>query len=297
MTETTVDPWTIQRLLVWTAGHFEKQGRDAPRLAAEILLSEALGCRRIDLYARFGEVPAEPALSRFRDWVRRHAVGEPVAYLVGYRDFYSLRFLVNRSVLIPRPETEQLVVEAISWCQKRLSIVPQDPLQILDLGTGSGCIAVTLARQLPTAVVTAADISPAALDVARQNAGTHAVSGRIQFVQSDLDAAIPSADRFDLVISNPPYIGRNEKGTLDPMVREHEPAEALFGGDEGSELTARIIELTGRRLKPGGRLLLETSPFIAVACAGLVQQQGGFSEPRILKDLDRHDRVILADRL
>lgn len=298
MSGETTEPWTIQRLLTWTSGHFERQKRDAPRLAAEILLSEALGCRRIDLYARYGEVPQETALARYRDWVRRHAQGEPVAYLVGYRDFYSLRFAVSPAVLVPRPETEQLVLEAIEWCQRRKAEHPQRELRILDMGTGSGCIAVTLAQQLPDVRLVAVDISPAALEVARANAAAHRVEDRIRFLESDLDAAIPAGERFELLVSNPPYVGQQETGgSLAADVLKYEPALALFGGPVGSELTGRMVEMAARRLEPGGRMMLETSPFIAPACAGMIRENGAFSEPVIRKDLGRHDRILIADRL
>lgn len=356
MTQTTAEPWTIQRLLVWTAEHFQRHHRDAPRLAAEILLSEALGCRRIDLYARFTEVPAEAALAKFRDWLRRHAAGEPVAYLVGYRDFYSHRFEVTPSVLIPRPETEQVVLEAIGLARAALHVEqlppiarPRNPssfdsqsprpIHVLEIGTGSGCIAITLALEVPTAFVTAVDISPNALDVARNNArrlltgeadqnknlapsppaasaggegrgegaghkdsdprGKKAASppsSRVLFIESDLDAALPPGEQFDLVVSNPPYIGRQEQGTVAPDVRQHEPALALYGGEQGSEFTARLIEMASHRLVPGGWLIFETSPFISSACRDLLQQSGHFDSVRVLKDLAKHDRVLVARR-
>ncbi len=297
MTQATAEPWTIQRLLVWTAGHFGKHERDAPRLAAEILLSEALGCKRIDLYARFNEVPAEPQLARYRDWVKRHAAGEPVAYLVGYRDFYSLRFAVNKDVLIPRPETEQLVLESIGMCEQRRASQPDAPIRVLEIGTGSGCIAVTLAQQVTEIAITAVDISPEALSVARTNAEANRVADRIDFLESNLDAAIPAEQQFELIVSNPPYVGRNESGTLDECVRQHEPSLALFGGDVGTEITARIIDLAARRLVPGGTLIFETSPIVAAGCAELVRQSGKFDEPKILKDLSKLERIIRAERL
>jgi len=296
MTEASAEPWTIQRLLVWTAGHFGKHGREMPRLAAEVLLSEALGCKRIDLYARFNDVPVEPQLVRYRDWVRRHAAGEPVAYLVGYRDFYSLRFAVNNHVLIPRPETEQLVLEAIGFCEKRLASHPDDKVRVLEIGTGSGCIAVTLAQQVKEIEIVAVDVSPEALVVARQNAETHQVADRIEFLESDLDARIEANRQFDLIVSNPPYVGRNESGTLDESVRKHEPALALYGGDVGTEITGRIIELSSRRLAPGGVLIFETSPLVAAGCASLVRESGHFGEPGILKDLAKLDRIIRAGK-
>ncbi len=321
MSQTTAEPWTIQRLLVWTAEHFQRHRRDAPRLAAEILLSEALGCRRIDLYARFTEVPPDAALARYRDWVRRHAAGEPVAYLVGYRDFYSHRFEVTPAVLIPRPETEQVVLEAIglarAFSESKVEqlppiahprtvtsppspdSIPSHPIRVLEIGTGSGCIAITLALEVPQATITAVDISSAALEVAQRNAAKLLPSEpdqRIRFLESDLDSTLPSGDQFDLIVSNPPYIGRQEQGTVAPDVRQHEPPLALFGGEQGSEFTARLIAMATRRLVPGGGLVFETSPFIGPTCRDLLQQSGHFTSIRLLKDLAKHDRVLVAVR-
>ncbi len=297
MTQPSAEPWTIQRLLGWTAGHFEAHGRDAARLAAEVLLSEALGCKRIDLYARYGEVPGEPHLSRYRDWVKRHAAGEPVAYLVGYRDFYSLRFAVNSDVLIPRPETEQLVLETIGICQQRQSANPGANVSVLEIGTGSGCIAITLAKQLPTVRLTAVEVSAAALDIARKNAASHEVAECIEFLESDLDQGLAPDRVFDVIVSNPPYVGRSEKGTLDDTVREHEPALALYSGEDGMEITGRIIEIAGDRLVPGGTLIFETSPFIAARCADLIRQSGKFGDLRIIRDTFKKDRFIRAEKL
>ena len=153
---TDQQPWTIKRLLDWTTEHFQSWDRESPRLCAEILLAEALGCQRIELYTQFDRVPDEQPLGRYRDWVKRHAKGEPVAYLVGHKEFYSLRFEVNSQVLIPRPETEHLVIAGID-AAKALN---KSRLQILDIGTGSGCVAITLAKQIENCEVLATDISP-----------------------------------------------------------------------------------------------------------------------------------------
>lgn len=301
MTETAADAWTIQRLLGWTAEHFTRHRRDVPRLAAEILLSEALGCRRIDLYARYGEVPGEPALARFRDWVRRHAAGEPVAYLVGYRDFYSHRFDVGPAVLIPRSETEQVVMEAIGLSRAAAALRNGDPVRVLEVGTGSGCIAITLALEAPPLRITATDISPDALAVARGNAERLLAASRdlphssaVDFLESDLDAALPASDRFDLIVSNPPYIGRSEQGTVAPDVQSHEPHLALYGGEQGWEFTDRLATMAARRLVPGGHLVFETSPFIAQICRGHLEQSAAWDQIRVLRDLAGHDRVVIA---
>ncbi len=290
MSQTSDQPWTIQRLLVWTTDFFKQKGRDTPRLAAEVLLSEALGCRRIELYTRYEEVPTEPHLGRFRDWVKRHAAGEPVAYLVGQRDFYSQAFRVTPDVLIPRPETELLVVETLDAIKQSGNPRPL----VIDIGTGSGCVAISIATQAPQARLIAIDISPAALAVAQANAATNQVSERIEFVESDLLEKIPADVVPDVIVSNPPYVGRSEVGTLAEDVRKYEPDLALFGGEAGDELTGRLIEQAAARLAPGGWLIFETSPMLAARCLERVQATEQFETAVIKKDLARLDRAIIA---
>ncbi len=289
MNQTQTDAWTIKRLLEWTADYFKKQGRDAPRLAAEVLLAEALDCQRIDLYAQFDQIPGEPQLARYRDWVRRHAQGEPVAYLVGHRDFYSMRFEVTPDVLIPRPETEELVLMALdeikSWPNRRGLV--------LDLGTGSGCIAVTLANQVPELSVVAVDVSPAALSVARRNAATHGVESRIQFVESDWFANLPPGWRFPLIVSNPPYVGVDDDA-LDPHVRQYEPQIALFGGQRGAEPSQRLIDKSVAWLTPGGLLLMETSPMLAQELLSYAESADRYAACHLRQDLAKKPRILVC---
>lgn len=289
MSETQTDTWTNQRLLQWTTEFFTKKELDSPRLAAEVLLAAALDCQRIDLYARFNEVPVEPQLGTFRGWVKRHGAGEPVAYLVGHKEFYSLRFEVNPHVLIPRPETEHIVMAALD-CVKLL----KQPIRAADVGTGSGCIAVTLATQLNDTQLMAMDISPDALSVAKRNAEYHHVSNQIEFCESDLLSAIPESQTFNLIVSNPPYVGRNEVGTLEENVARYEPDVALYGGDDGTELIARLIDQSAAKLDPGGFLVFEFSPMIADKCKQLVEAHGGFDSCEIKKDFSQHERLIVA---
>ncbi len=292
MVETENQLWTIQRLLIWTTEYFQKNGRESPRLAAEVLLAEALECPRIQLYTRFADVPGEPQLGKFRGWVKRHAAGEPVAYLVGHREFFSLRFEVNSDVLIPRPETEMAIVAAIDalrdpkWAVKK----------IIDVGTGSGCIAVTLAKQMPLASVVAIDISDGALSVAKRNAERHGVINRIEFVKSDLLQSLESDVQVPVIISNPPYVGRSEVGTLDDNVRKYEPEIALFGGELGTEISSRLIVEAAPRLLPDGWLILESSPMLAQKVKDFVDQSGHYASCEIKKDLSRQDRLVVARR-
>lgn len=283
--------WTIRRLLEWTTGFFADSGASQPRLDAEILLAEALGCQRIILYTRFDEEPDEATRARFRDWVSRHAKGEPVAYLVGHREFFSLKFQVSRDVLIPRPETEHVVSEAIDF----LSGLGR-PSQVAEIGTGSGIIAVTIAKHVAHASVVATDISPAALAIAKENAAAHGVTGRIVFAESDLLEAVRDPERFDLIVSNPPYIGTDEKGTVQPSVVNYEPHMALFAGADGCEVISRIISMAPARLVPGGRLVLEVSPLIAERVRRRIAEAGDFSDVRLVRDLAGLSRVIVATR-
>lgn len=290
MNQVGTEPWSIQRLLTWTADYFQRQQRDSPRLAAEVLLAEALGCRRIELYTRYDEVPAEPALSRYREWVRRHAAGEPVAYLVGHKDFYSLRFRVTPAVLIPRPESELLVLESLQILK---TLANPNPL-VIDVGTGSGCLAIAIARHAVSARFLAVDLSPAALQLAKENADALGVSDRVEFRQSDLldSACEPSPD---LIVSNPPYVGQRDQGkSLDRDVQKYEPAEALFGGAQGSELSERLIREAAQCLRPGGWLIFETSPMLATHLAEYITAQPVFDRPQIKKDLSKLDRAVLA---
>ena len=285
--------WTIQRLLKWTADFFRDHGSEQPRLDAEILLAEALECPRIELYTRFDEEPPEPIRSVFRDWVARHAEGEPVAYLVGHKEFFSIKFNVDSRVLIPRPETEHLVTEAIDVIRN----LPEEQPTILDVGTGSGCVAIAICKHAPKAVLTACDISDEALAIARQNAEQTKVDDRIKFIKSDLLESVTTPAQFDLIVSNPPYIGHSEKGSIDSSVVDYEPHLALFSvGPQGTETIQQLVEQAAPRLKQEGYIMFEISPFIADACCELIEQHAAFSLERVVKDLSGHARIVVAKK-
>lgn len=289
------EPWTIGRLLSWTIDYLGGRGAENPRLDAEVLLAEARGCRRIDLYAAYGEEPTEETRTAFRELVRRRAAGAPVAYLVGRREFYSLDFIVTPDVLIPRPETELVVVALLDHAKQRAGeAIASSPFTIADIGTGSGVLAVCAARFLPAARVTAIDVSPAALTVARRNAEKHGVAERIDFVESDVMASLPEEQRFDAIVSNPPYVTTAEMEDLPPDVRDHEPHRALEAGTAGLDVIAPLIEQAARRLRPGGALLIEISPMIAERVEQLIRDQGRFELRPTLRDLAGHKRVIQA---
>jgi len=304
------DAWTIGRLLTWTTDFLESKGADSPRLDAEVLLAHARGCPRIELYTAFEEEPPEPLRTTFRDLVKRRAAGIPVAYLVGHREFFSLSFEVTPDVLIPRPETEFLVVRALDLAKEMAgdstnpspSASPADrgggaSLRIADVGTGSGIIAVCCAKHLPKAHVTAIDISEAALAVAGRNAKRHRVDERVELVHSDLFEKIPPDLKFDLVLSNPPYVSTTEMAELSPEVREQEPAHALDGGAGGTAIIERLIPQAVERLKPGGRLLMEISATHSPQVEALLAKCAGLEVEETVKDLAGLPRVVQARRL
>jgi release factor glutamine methyltransferase len=292
---TNDDAWTVLRLLQWTTEFFQKKASDSPRLDAEILLAHARGCSRIELYTSFAAVLTEEQITAFRELVRRRGEGMPVAQLVGYKEFYSLKFRVNEHVLVPRPETEHLVIEALDRA-KEMKIVDR-PLRIADIGTGSGAIAIALAKHLPTAELVAVDQSRDALAIARWNAEQHGVESRVEFLESDLLSAVESPDPFDIVCSNPPYVSQSEYDELSPTVRDYEPRTALVAGPLGSEVIERIIRETPARIVGGGRLILELSPMIAAACEQIANTSDAFGDARFIKDLDGHQRILSLSRL
>ncbi len=246
--------WTVGRLLEWTTGWLRGREADSPRLDAEVLLASVLGCQRIDLYTRFDEVVADEPRAAFRELVKRRGQGEPVAYLTGTKEFFSLPFRVTRDVLVPRPETESLVVRSLDLCRGLAGA------RIVDVGTGSGAIAVALARHLPNAAITAIDISPQAVAIARENVEAHGVADRVRVLEGDLLSVLPVEETFDLIVSNPPYIREDEFAGLPRDVRDFEPRGALVAGPRGVEPLERLAEMAAARLVTGGWLLVEIGP-------------------------------------
>lgn len=292
--------WTVARLLAWTREHFERQRLDAPRLCAEILLAHALDCPRIKLFTQHESTPDPATLARFRELVRQAAGGTPIAYLTGVKDFFSLSFRVTPDVLIPRPETEILVERAIDLVRRSENKLGR----ILDVGTGSGCIAIALARHLPSTAICASDLSEAALAVARENAARLNVGDRIQLRCGDLLTPwIGAADgsnevaesRFDIVIANLPYIGTDEAAGLPRNVRDHEPHTALFAGADGLALNSRLIFDAPGVVADGGHLLLEVGHRQADAVRGLLGADG-WTDVRGYRDGAGIERVVHARR-
>ena len=288
---TADDSWTVGRILQWTTRHLEQHQSDTPRLDTEILLAHARGCKRIELYTQFDEELSESERAVMRDLVRRRAKREPVAYLVGYREFFGLEFVLTQDVLIPRPETESLVLESLEVLNRM-----NREGSLADIGTGSGCVAIAIAANSPTTRCTATDISNAALQVARENAHRHEVAGRVDLRQSDVFDAFVHDEYFDVIVSNPPYVASTEIALLDDGVRAHEPHIALDGGSNGQDVIRRIIRGAGRYLYPGGMLLLEIAPEQADAVLQLAATAGEFKQPKTLYDLSGRKRVVRLHR-
>jgi release factor glutamine methyltransferase len=248
-----------------------------------------MGCKRIELYVRHEEIPGEDVRDRFRGLVRRRASGEPVAYLVGHKEFFSLDFLVSPAVLIPRPDTETLVDQALRDLKARALPAPT----ALDLGTGSGCLAIVLAKLVPTLSVTAVDLSREALEIAGQNAKRNKVDNRVQFLCGDLFHPLKDDDRFDLLVSNPPYIPSGDIAGLEPTVRDFEPKSALDGGADGLDFYRRILGGAPKHLHPQGRVMVEVGIDQAEAVASLARAKG-FVQVAIVADMGRIPRVVVG---
>ena len=294
MTTAATEVWNVKRLLEWTSGFFSRKGLDSPRPSAEMLLGHVLGLERIKLYTNFDRVLLDDELARFRDLVRRAGENEPVQYLVGVAHFYSLELEVDKSVLIPRPDTETLV-EAVLRTAK-LEGKTSEPLRLLDLCTGSGAIALALAKNLPAATVLASDVSPGAASVAKKNAEKLGLSERVSVAEGDLFDAAEGAAPFDVVTCNPPYIPTKSLASLDANVRDHEPHLALDGGEDGLDLFRRLLAEAPAHLVDGGRLFAEMQFDQGPALRELAEASGAWTDVRIERDLAGHDRVIIATK-
>jgi release factor glutamine methyltransferase len=286
------DSWTVLKLLEWTKAHFEKSEVRSSRLAAEVLLAHVLGCQRIELYARYDYEPTATERDRFRDLVRRAADQEPVAYLTGEKEFYSLRFRVTPDVLIPRPETEMLVDQALTYLR------PLDrPALMWDVGTGSGCIAVATAKQLDSLTVLATDVSQAAVAVAAENVATHGLDSRVRCRQASLlDRPTDCEDlaEFDAIVANLPYVKLDEP-VADSVAKE--PDLALRGGADGLDLIRPLVAAAPAYLRPGGLMILEFGYTHGDDVRDLICETDSFEEPEILTDYQELERIAVAFRV
>lgn len=276
--------WTIRDLIGWTTRYFQKQGLAAARLEAETLLAYALEENRVFLYTNYDAPVNYRERERFRHLIRRRSKREPLAYIVGEKEFMSLGFAVNAEVLIPRPETELLVETAIDLYQGSDS-------RICDVGTGSGAIAVSLAHYMPSVRVTATDTAPGALKIARCNAARHGVD--IDFQLGDLLEGLGAEVRFDLIVANLPYIPEARHRFLDPEIRLYEPREALLGGSDGLDIYRRLMPQADRHLNEGGRLFLEIGAEQGQAALKITQNLG---LGRIIADLAGKDRLVIIEK-
>jgi release factor glutamine methyltransferase len=284
------DIWTIGRLLTWTTDYLKRHGSESPRLDAEVMLAHVLNWQRVQLYTHFEEEVEQSSRSAFRELVRRRSEGTPVAYLVGRKEFYSLAFVVSPAVLIPRPESEFVVVEYLE--QTRHLASPR----AVDVGTGSGCLAIASAHRQPTARFVAIDISAEALAVATRNAAQIGVLDRIDFRQGDQLEPLAGESPFDAIISNPPYIASEAIEHLEPGVRDHEPRIALDGGPGGLGMVGRLIEESVGLLKPGGHLILEIGSDQEQPVRSLIEAQARLRLAPTVFDHAQHPRVIRATR-
>lgn len=278
---------TLGELIREAAGRIRAGGVDDARLTAEVLWAHVLGISRAQLLARLERVPAESDQTRVNELVGRAAAGQPLAYLTGHREFLGLDFEVTADVLVPRPETELLVEQALRWLGDR-------PAHVIDVGTGSGIIAVTIAVSRPRIRVTAIDRSPAALNVAWRNAERHDVSDRIAFLEQNLLDPTASLDPADLICANLPYIPGDDLAELE--VSRHEPRLALDGGRDGLDLIRRLLMQSPAVLAPAGALLLEIEARQGPAVAALASTAFPDARVLVLRDLAGMDRVVSVDR-
>lgn len=281
--------WTILELLEWTTGFFQQKGIDSPRLTAEVLLAHALGKDRMYLYVHFDQPLYQEERDRFKTLIRQRVEGVPTQYLTGRQEFWSLDFRIAPGVLIPRPETEHLVEAALHASSQ--FVQPS----LVDIGTGSGILAISLQKELPDARIFASDISATALDIARENAERllehdHA----IQFFQGDLFEPFDGMT-FDLIVSNPPYIAADDFETLAPEVREHEPKIALYAGEDGLDVYRRLIADAQDYLASPGYILVEIGYGQQEAVVAMFEQHG-FTVQDVIKDYAGIDRVVTAGR-
>ena len=306
MSGTPPRPLDLTRL---ATEHLAGKGVEDARLDAELLMAHVLGLRRLDLYLQF-ERPLEPSeVDAYREAIRRRSRREPLQYITGEAAFRDLTLQVDPRVLIPRPETEVLVGQVLDWARERVGDArtmevagtadtddaAEEGLLALDLGTGSGAIALSLLVEGRFRRVVATDSSADALAVAAANAESAGVADRLDLREGALWAPVGDGERFDVIVSNPPYVAESERETLMPEVAEHEPAAALFSGADGLDLIRGLVQDARGHLEPGGLLAMELGLGQAPAVADLLES-AGFDEPRVVEDLTGRDRIVLAVR-
>jgi len=305
MKAATKDVWTILEILRWTADYFRDKGVLEPRASAEVLLAHVLGLSRLDLYLRYDQPLAPEELARFKALMVRRREGEPVAYITGHREFWSLDFHVAPGVLIPRPETEILVSAAVEAAKGFLTAQDQQKTENrkqktgpwgVEIGVGSGAVVVALAQELPQTDWLALDLSAAALAVARENARRHGVAERLRFVQGDLLSGLKPVPTFALMVANLPYVPRAEWEQLPKDIRDFEPREALLGGEDGLDLIRLLVRPAQHYLTPGGSLALEVGAGQAGPVLELLRAAGAYEHLESLQDYQGVQRVVRGRR-
>lgn len=278
------ETWTVRALLGWAREWLEKKGVESPRLDAELLLAHALGCERIRLYTDADKPLDAGELAKFKPLIQRRGAREPVAYILGAKEFYGRPFEVGPGVFIPRPETELVV-------QLALAALPRTgPARVLDLCAGSGAIGVTIAAERPQAEADLVELSPEAASCARRNADRHG-GGRARVFQGDLYAALPPGTQYDVVATNPPYVPTSHAETLAPDIRDHEPHQALFAGDDGLSVLRPIAAGLRGRLRSGGLFVSEIDSGQGPGAAELLRG-AGLSQVKVERDLAGLDRLV-----
>jgi release factor glutamine methyltransferase len=282
-----VRDWTVRDVVGWTTDDLRKRGVDSARVDAELIVAHALGIDRVKVVLSQDRTLTADELETIKALVKRRRSFEPIAYLRGHRDFYGRSFRVDARVLVPRPDTETLVEVALDRLKGRDLFA-----RVIDLCTGSGCVAVTLKLERPTIAVDATDLSEGAIAVARDNAQRLGAVWNVSFAVADLfpRAGAPRAV-YDLVVANPPYIATDEIGTLQPDIKDHEPMLALDGGVDGLDLVRRIVEQSTQWLRPGGALAIEIGAGQSAATRAIFEKNG-YSDVRATKDYGGVERVI-----
>ena len=288
--------WTIKNLLKVTTGYLQEKQIENPRMTAEVLLAHQLNIDRVTLYINFDQPLNESEISGYRSLIKRRIQREPLQYITGVQEFWSLDFIVNPQVLIPRPESELLVELAINQL-KPPNAFENHPPKILDLGTGCGALAISLAKEVQEAKIWATDISSGALKLANLNAKKHGVADRIKFKHGDLWNPLINQDiTFDIIISNPPYIACEEYNDLPPEIRDYEPRSALDGKGDGMYYIEKILKGGLHFLNTGGLILLEMAPDQTNEALSLIGQIKGYGESSRIKDYSHRYRVVMAQR-
>ena len=292
-TQPTDQKWTIKRLLDWTNAYFEKFEIDEPRLTAEILLAHVLKIDRIELYVKFDQCPSPTEIATFKQFMKRASLHEPVAHLTGTAHFFSMTFAVNKHTLIPRPETEGLVMMALNFLKQSGNSEPK----VLDLCTGSGCVAAAIANNHQTVDVIGVDISTEACKMASTNIEKYGLTPRVTIVEGDLFAPFDAQQQFDVITANPPYINTNEYQALETNVRAYEPELALHGGTDGLDIIKRILNEGQKKLINNGKLIIEIAWNQSEQVTQLMQQSGWLINISTNKDTSGHLRIIEGTKI